>query len=251
MYIIYLFQNKYSNFIPYKSNLPGLNLNKNIAIIFPYRDQKEQKREEQLNNILSYYKNINNPNIDIFIIEQANDKLFNKGTLLNIGHKIISSKNKYQNEIHHDIDMLPDNERIKYFFNDNVIACKINNKKYNGSSNFVGGILSIPLNIMDQINGYSNNFWGWGREDDNLYKRLYAQQIKIYRPNKGNVTEIEHIKANKLYINDNFKNNYDNNSITHRNELKNGFNSGLSDLSYDIINKEIIANNIIKYSVTF
>jgi hypothetical protein len=200
-------------------------------------------------------KNINNPNIDIFIIEQANDKLFNRGTLLNIGHSIISKENKYHNEIHHDIDMIPDIERIKYFFNDNVIACKIPNKKYNGSSNFVGGILSIPLNIMDHINGYSNNFWGWGREDHNLYKRLSAQQIKIYRPNTGNVIEIEHVKAYNLItdnnINNNFKKNYHNNWITHKNELKNGFNSGLSDLLYDILNKKIIAHNIIKYSVNF
>ena len=30
------------------------------------------------------------------------------------------------------------------------------------------------------VNGYSNQFWGWGGEDDNLYTRINATGIFLY-----------------------------------------------------------------------
>jgi xylosylprotein 4-beta-galactosyltransferase len=30
-----------------------------------------------------------------------------------------------------------------------------------------------------QIRGFSNNFWGWGREDDELYKRVKEAGLMV------------------------------------------------------------------------
>ena len=30
----------------------------------------------------------------------------------------------------------------------------------------------INSNIFKKVNGFSNNYWGWGLEDDDLTKRL-------------------------------------------------------------------------------
>jgi hypothetical protein len=36
---------------------------------------------------------------------------------------------------------------------------------------YIGGITSFSESQFKQINGFPNNFWGWGGEDDELYKR--------------------------------------------------------------------------------
>ena len=42
------------------------------------------------------------------------------------------------------------------------------------SSNF------LPLPIpFSQLNGLSNRFWGWGREDDELYMRIQEANLKV------------------------------------------------------------------------
>ena len=32
------------------------------------------------------------------------------------------------------------------------------------------------------VNGYSNNYWGWGGEDDDMYARIVRKDLKIERP---------------------------------------------------------------------
>ena len=35
-----------------------------------------------------------------------------------------------------------------------------------------GGALAIQPSMFTAINGFSNRFWGWGNEDDNMYTRF-------------------------------------------------------------------------------
>lgn len=35
-----------------------------------------------------------------------------------------------------------------------------------------------------KINGYSNNFWGWGAEDDDFYFRIEENKLKLFRPSQ-------------------------------------------------------------------
>ena len=54
-----------------------------LGIIVPYRD-----REQQLKRFLSHMKEyIKDIDYEIFIVEQADDKPFNRGKLLNAGYK--------------------------------------------------------------------------------------------------------------------------------------------------------------------
>lgn len=38
-------------------------------------------------------------------------------------------------------------------------------------SKLVGGVFAISVDHFIQVNGYSGYFWGWGGEDDDMYKR--------------------------------------------------------------------------------
>lgn len=39
----------------------------------------------------------------------------------------------------------------------------------------IGGVQVFTKDHYIEINGYSNMFWGWGGEDDNLYTRIKAK----------------------------------------------------------------------------
>ena len=44
------------------------NNEKKVGVIFPYREQVQQNRSQQLKETLDYYTKLNKPNIDYYII---------------------------------------------------------------------------------------------------------------------------------------------------------------------------------------
>ena len=42
---------------------------------------------------------------------------------------------------------------------------------------FFGGITIFSRQQLERVNGYGVNFWGWGREDDNMRERLRAADM--------------------------------------------------------------------------
>lgn len=44
-----------------------------------------------------------------------------------------------------------------------------------------GGVTLLSKKQMDDINGFSNEFWGWGGEDDDVFNRLHIKKYKIVR----------------------------------------------------------------------
>lgn len=50
---------------------------------------------------------------------------------------------------------------------------------------FFGAVTAISTADFQRINGFSNSFWGWGGEDENLYHRVIAQKLTVVRPFDG------------------------------------------------------------------
>ncbi|CAF1035782.1 unnamed protein product, partial [Brachionus calyciflorus] len=46
----------------------------------------------------------------------------------------------------------------------------------------VGGVLSLRPDKYEKINGFSNEYWNWGAEDDDLAFRMIARATCITRP---------------------------------------------------------------------
>jgi beta-1,4-galactosyltransferase 1/beta-1,4-galactosyltransferase 2 len=65
-----------------------------------------------------------------------------------------------------------------------------------------GGATVVRADQFRKLNGYSNMFWGWGGEDDDMSKRINHHRLKIirYQADIGRYTMIKHKqeKANKL-----------------------------------------------------
>ena len=43
----------------------------------------------------------------------------------------------------------------------------------------IGGVSLFTEKGLKMVNGWSNDFWGWGGEDDNMFHRLESKNIQI------------------------------------------------------------------------
>ena len=46
---------------------------------------------------------------------------------------------------------------------------------------YFGGVTLFPSQLFEKINGYSNEYWGWGAEDDDLLHRCLVKGVEIFR----------------------------------------------------------------------
>lgn len=165
----------------------------NPIIIIPYRD-----RAAHLAKFLQHYRRLL-PNAYYVIVEQTINGLFNRGMLLNIGFIQVEDKSDYF--IFHDVDMLvqgiPD-----YSFTKNPTLLATNASQFNWQLPFpeyFGGVTGINREHFHLINGYPNDFWGWGGEDNAVYYALQAHGLPvIHRPHR--YYSLPHMRLNAAGI---------------------------------------------------
>lgn len=93
----------------------------------------------------------------------------------------------------------------------------------------VGGVLALNLEQLKQTNGYSNLYWGWGAEDDDMSMRIIHSGYKITRPtNKiGRFKMMLHKKRSRA------ENRFD--LLTYWTRYKEDGLSSLKNLTYKIV----------------
>tara|TARA_B100000902_G_scaffold400009_1_gene474513 strand:- start:1124 stop:1921 length:798 start_codon:yes stop_codon:yes gene_type:complete len=145
-------------------------------IIVPYRN-REKHKEMFLERINDYLKNYDD--WEVYFSHQCDNRPFNRGAMKNIG--FLAMKIKYPDHykdisfIFHDIDTLPViNDYFPYNTQDNIVA------HYYGFNFALGGIVVIKGKDFEKIKGYPN-FWGWGFEDNNLYKKSILNNLLVDR----------------------------------------------------------------------
>ena len=59
---------------------------------------------------------------------------------------------------------------------------------------YFGGVSAISVKHFQLVNGFSNQFWGWGGEDDDMSRRIHKERLKITRYQKevARYTMIKH-----------------------------------------------------------
>lgn len=142
-----------------------------LGVIVPYRNRYEQLIE--FKEKITEYLEDKNISYEIIIVEQDNAKLFNRGMLLNIGFMYAKSL-KCDYVVFHDIDMLPIN--VDYSYCEHPIHLSESNPVFD---EYFGGATMFPVNDFIKINGYSNKYWGWGFEDDDLLLRCKKKGIEL------------------------------------------------------------------------
>ena len=168
-----------------------------IAIIIPFRDSEKSKpRTKQLNQLVEWMKAyLSGYDYKIFVIEQSDDgRKFNRGQLLNIGFKLAEAEG-YTNFIFHDVDLIPIEGLKKYYITnpeDKPVHIAAVWDRYNSNPSYFGGIVAFNSEMFETINGYPNNFWGWGGEDDELLKRT-KKFYDILKPKNGKISDLENL----------------------------------------------------------
>ena len=107
-------------------------------------------------------------NYTIFVVEQTNSGIFNKGILMNAAFNEILVKNNFNNQfdcvIYHDVDMLPTDE-LNYYTcptkrprHLSILVDEIDYRKIYPI--LVGGVMIYRKEHFIEVNGYSNKYWG-------------------------------------------------------------------------------------------
>ena len=155
-----------------------------LGVCVPYRN-----REEHMNIFVPHIsKFLEERGIEhtIYLAHQCDEKLFNRGLMKNI-----AAKHAFDDGcdyiVWHDIDMVPEDESCDYSFpkdNPQHIAVRISQSDYQLKyEEYFGGAVVFSKEQVERTNGYSNGYWDWGMEDDDLFWRCvmegYAEKTQL------------------------------------------------------------------------
>lgn len=160
----------------------GCRARQRVAIIVPYRD-----RQQHLELFLRHMHPILQRQMleyRIFVVEQALPTVFNKASMMNIGYRIARSMFDFDCVVFHDVDMLTEDDRNFYTCADQPRHAGAYIDKYGYKlvyKDVFGGVTTFTNQQFLLVNGFSNMFYGWGGEDDDMLKRVLARGFTITR----------------------------------------------------------------------
>jgi hypothetical protein len=144
--------------------------NKTLAIIVPYRDRADHLRQF-LPHMITYFqrdKLDRYVKYSIHIVEQLGNRPFNVGKLRNCGFSIAQTEADYF--CFHDLDYLP--VWADYSYCDKPARLiwhgLVLREDYD---KFFSAVVMFNKDDFLKVNGYSNDYWGWGPEGRDLAKR--------------------------------------------------------------------------------
>merc|ERR1712071_637378 len=113
----------------------------------------------------------------IHVVELAANVTFNRAMLMNIGFAEASKLYDYNCFIFHDVDLLPEDDRNLYSCGEQPMHLSVAIDKFSYRlpyTNIFGGAIALRKEQMININGFSNMFFGWGGEDDDMANRVHG-----------------------------------------------------------------------------
>ena len=183
---------------------------KRLAVILPYNEQHIENFTEHFRATVKegddlYYK--------LIFMKQKSNRPLNKGKLFNIGYML--HKDKFDYFCFHDSDLIPISDECDYSFEKKPISLvgmrnpmlfgdqeKVQN--FNNYTlpydEYFGGATLFSKEHFQEVNGYSNEYWGVGYEDYDLLLRCVVKGLSIR-------TEIE-AQVSKTYGTFNGTNSY-------------------------------------------
>tara|TARA_Y100000389_G_C17470094_1_gene529602 strand:- start:7328 stop:8098 length:771 start_codon:yes stop_codon:yes gene_type:complete len=167
-------------------------MNVHTVFVVPYRNRSEHKAK-----FLDYYNKLTTirdewgKGVRLLIVEQDDDRPFNRGAMKNIGalhvHRLWGRDNGNITLVFHDIDSLPVFPLTIDF------SCKRHNVNHiYGNSSALGGIFSIRIQDFFRAHGFPN-IWGWGYEDNIMTERTTRIGLSVNRDNKIDIADMSKI----------------------------------------------------------
>lgn len=169
-----------------------------VAVVVPYRD-----RSEHLDLFLQHmhpFLQRQQLQYGVFVVEQSERHAFNRAKLFNIGFAEALARDSYCCFVFHDVDLLPIDAR-------NVYRCERFPRHLSSAidvfrfvlpyPDLFGGAVAVRADQFRELNGFSNEFFGWGGEDDDLQRRIRARGLSVIRwpSSVSRYTMLAHTKA--------------------------------------------------------
>ena len=152
-----------------------------LGVCIPYRNRKEH-----IDRLIPHLKkHLTEKGIEhsFYVGHQIDDRLFNRGAMKNIAAHV-AFEDGCDYIAWHDVDMLP-HEECDYSYPTQTplhIATKLSKYSYGlGYDQYFGGVVLFTKEQVEKTNGYSNDYWDWGQEDDDLFWRCYFEKMTTGR----------------------------------------------------------------------
>jgi hypothetical protein len=174
------------------------------CILVPFRDEPRQNRKAHLEHFLKTMPGLLDEasrsagfTWKIVIGVQSNDgHKFSRGKVLNAAFKLakaVCSADCLERVILHDVDLIPDAERVAQYFapwpaDADLLALNCTGE-YEGCKDYIGGVCAIKPGAFEEADGFPLAFSGWGGEDDALRDRIGVQRIIAL--SSGNMLNLE------------------------------------------------------------
>ncbi|XP_063802873.1 beta-1,4-galactosyltransferase 3 [Pseudophryne corroboree] len=206
------------------------------AIIIPHRN-----RETHLRHLLYYlhpFLQRQQLNYGIYIIHQSGNSTFNRAKLLNVGVKEAMRDEDWDCLFLHDVDLIPENDHNVYVcdpWSPKHASVAMNKFRYSlPYPQYFGGVSALTPEQYMKMNGFPNEYWGWGGEDDDIATRVRLAGMKISRP----PVSVGHYKMVK------HKGDTGNEENPHRFDLlirtqRMWTHDGMNSLTYTLLSKEL------------
>lgn len=128
---------------------------------------------------------------ELVVVEQTEDKEFNRGKLLNVGFDI--AKDRGDCFAFHDVDQLPVGVDYDLTYSPVHLAPRMQHNGYRlPYKETMGGVVLMTKRQFINIDGFRNDFWGWGWEDCDLYMRCTLFGYTVHRPTNGVFQSLDH-----------------------------------------------------------
>jgi hypothetical protein len=162
---------------------------KRLAVILPYNEQ-------HIENFTEHFKASVQEGEDLYyklcFIKQKSNRPLNKGKLFNIGYML--HKDKFDYFCFHDCDLIPISDECDYSYEKkpislvgmrNPIVFGDQEKVQNFDDytlpydEYFGGATLFTREHFQEVNGYSNEYWGVGYEDYDLLLRCVVKGLSV------------------------------------------------------------------------
>ncbi|XP_051865786.1 beta-1,4-galactosyltransferase 3 isoform X1 [Pristis pectinata] len=169
---------------------PNCQARHRTAVIVPHRH-----REPHLRHFLYYlhpFLQRQQLQYGLYVIHQAGNETFNRAKLLNVGVKEAMKDEDWDCLFLHDVDLIPENDHNIYTCDpDHPRHVSIAMNKFGYQlpyKTYFGGVSAVTPEQYLRMNGFPNEYWGWGGEDDDIAtrntsnSRLQLAGMTISRP---------------------------------------------------------------------
>ncbi|GAB1605538.1 beta-1,4-N-acetylgalactosaminyltransferase bre-4-like, partial [Argonauta hians] len=175
-------ENKYGHTLSAGHYTPDCIIKTSVAIIIPYRD-----RQQHLKILVSTLHAMLQRQVveyGIYVVAQTDSHPFNRGMLMNVGFLEAIKLHKYNCFIFHDVDLIPENDKNIYNCEGSPkhLSVAVSTFQYKLPYKYIfGGVNAMNKKDFEKVNGFSNRFFGWGGEDDDLYRRIIKNNLLLHR----------------------------------------------------------------------